>query len=155
MIFQLNPIGVIHSPYRTKDDAPIQGTFRPDATGEVEIFPEFAEGLQDIELFSHIFLIYIFDRSIPVELVRPTFLDDNPHGIFACRHPSRPNGIGFTVVRLEKREGTKLFVKGIDMLDKTPLIDVKPYITRFDCFPDASEGWFAGKEERPKPEGRE
>jgi len=155
MIFQLSPIGIIHSPYTTKDEAPIQGIFRPEAKGEVEVFPEYEEGLKDIELFSHIFLIYIFDRSIPGELVRQTFLDDLPHGVFACRHPSRPNGIGFTVVRLEERSGNRLLVRGIDVLDGTPLIDIKPYIPRFDCFPDAGEGWTAGKEDRQKPPGRE
>ena len=155
MIFQLSPIGIIHSPYTAKDEAPIQGIFRPEAKGEVEVFPEYEEGLKDIELFSHIFLVYIFDRSTPAELVRQTFLDDRPHGVFACRHPSRPNGIGFTVVRLEERSGNRLVVRGIDVLDGTPLIDIKPYIPRFDCFPDAGEGWTAGKEDRPKPPGRE
>ena len=151
----MKPIGTIHSPYKTKEETPIQGAFKPEGTGVVEIYPEFADGLKDIELFSHLYLIYQFDRSGPVLLVRPTFLDDNPHGIFASRHPARPSGIGLTVVRLLRREGNKLEVSGIDVLDGTPLLDIKPYIPRFDLFPDASEGWFAGKEERPKPQGRE
>lgn len=155
MSFQLKPVGIIHSPFMTKDEAPIQGIFRPDARGEVEVFPEFEEGLKDIELFSHLFLIYVFDRTVPGELIRNTFLDDEPHGVFACRHPSRPNSIGFTVVRLDERIGNRLIVSGIDVLDGTPLIDIKPYIPRFDCFLDASEGWTAGKQERPKPPGRE
>ncbi len=155
MVFQLKPVGIIHSPFITKEEAPIQGTFRPDARGEIEVFPEFEEGLKDIELFSHLFLIYVFDRTAPGELIRNTFLDDEPHGVFACRHPSRPNSIGFTVVRLDERIGNRLVVRGVDVLDGTPLIDIKPYIPRFDCFPDASEGWTAGKQERPKPPGRE
>jgi len=82
-------------------------------------------------------------------------LDDDPHGIFACRYPARPNGIGLTIVQLLGREGMKLKVGGIDVLDNTPLLDIKPYVPRFDCFPEASEGWFKGKKERPKPPGRE
>jgi tRNA (adenine37-N6)-methyltransferase len=155
MLFHIEPIGIIHSPFTTKDEAPIQGKFRPEARGEVEVFPELEEGLKDIELFSHLFLIYIFDRSVPGDLIRHTFLDDQPHGVFACRHPSRPNSIGFTVVRLDERVGNRLIVSGVDVLDGTPLIDIKPYIARFDSFPDASEGWTAGKQERPKPPGRE
>lgn len=155
MLYQFKPIGIIHSPFKTKEEAPIQGIFRPEAKGEVEVFREFEEGLKDVELFSHVFLIYIFDRSMPGELIRHTFLDDEPHGVFACRHPSRPNSIGFTVVRLEKRSGNRLIVGGIDVLEGTPLIDIKPYIPRFDCFPEAGEGWTAGKQDRTKPPGRE
>jgi len=152
---KLKPIGVIHSPYATKEAAPIQGVFCPEGKGTVEVFPEFAEGLKDIETFSHVYLLYQFDRAGEVELVRPTFLDDEAHGVFACRHPCRPNGIGLTIVRLLKRDGHVLEVGGIDVLDDTPLIDVKPYVPRFDCFPEAGEGWVATREERPKPPGRE
>lgn len=151
----LKPIGVIHSPFTVKDETPIQGAFQPDAKGWVDVFEEYGEGLQDIEGFSHLYLIYSFDRSGDVKLVRPTFLDDEPHGIFASRHPARPNAIGLTVVRLLKRQRNRLEVAGIDVLDGTPLLDIKPYIPRFDCYPEASEGWTAGKEERPKPKGRE
>ena len=100
-------------------------------------------------------LLYEFDRAAPVELVRQTFLGDTPHGLFATRHPARPNGIGLTVVRLLARDGPTLRVGGIDVLDDTPLLDIKPYIPRFDSFPEASEGWLAGRAERPKPPGRE
>ncbi len=155
MIFEMKPIGVIHSPFSAKDETPIQGAFRPDAKGTAEIFPDYVQGLQDVETFSHVFLIYAFDRSGPLELVRPTFLDDMPHGVFASRHPSRPNPVGITVVRLLGRREHSLEVAGVDVLDGTPLIDIKPYIPRFDCYPDASEGWTAGKGLRPKPPGRE
>jgi tRNA (Thr-GGU) A37 N-methylase len=90
-----------------------------------------------------------------MELVRHPFLDDTPHGIFAMRHPCRPNGIGLTIVRLLGREGNLLKVGGIDVLDGTPLLDIKPYVSRFDCFPEATEGWLDGKEKREKPNGRE
>jgi tRNA (adenine37-N6)-methyltransferase len=155
MRLALKPIGVIHSPYTTKEKAPIQGIFRPEVTGWVELFPDYEEGLKDIDTFSHIFLIYSFDRAGRVQLVRPTFLDDQPHGVFACRHPSRPNNIGLTIVQLLRREANRLEVSGIDILDNTPLLDIKPYVPRFDSFPRASEGWTAGKQERPKPPGRE
>lgn len=153
--FCIKPIGIIRSPYQTKEETPIQGVFKPGVTGWVEVFPEYAEGLKDIELFSHAYLIYLFDRSGPVELLRTPFLDDTPHGIFATRHPARPAGIGFTIVRLLEHNGNMLHVAGIDVLDNTPLFDIKPYVPRFDAFPEASEGWFSGKEERPKPPGRE
>ena len=155
MEYRIRTIGVIHTGFANKDDAPIQGAFQPDAEGTVELFAEFAEGLRDIELFSHIILIYHFDRSGKVQLVRTPFLDDTPHGIFATRHPCRPNGIGMTIVRLMGREGNILHVLGADVLDSTPLLDIKPYVPRFDSFPDASEGWLAGKERRDKPPGRE
>lgn len=83
------------------------------------------------------------------------FLDDDAHGIFATRNPRRPNHLGLTVVTLQKREGVTLHVGGIDVLDGTPIVDIKPYVPRFDAFPDASEGWFAGREDRPKPPDRE
>jgi tRNA-Thr(GGU) m(6)t(6)A37 methyltransferase TsaA len=152
---KIMPIGIIHSPYHNKEDTPIQGAFSPDGRGEVEVFPEFEEGLKDIDTFSHVILIYQFDRSGEVRLVRPTFLDDEFHGVFASRHPCRPNGLGITVVKLLKRSKNLLEVAGIDVLDGTPLIDIKPYIPRFDCFPEANEGWVASKIQRPKPAGRE
>ena len=152
---KLTPIGVIHSPYATKESTPIQGAFCPDGMGKVEVFPEYKEGLKDIEIFSHIILLYQFDRAGEVTLVRPTFLDDEPHGIFASRHPCRPNGLGITITKLVRRIKNVLEVSGIDVLDGTPLIDIKPYVLRFDCFPEASEGWVASRKERPKPAGRE
>jgi len=155
MEYQVSAVGVIHTPYTTKEEAPIQGNFHPDAIGTVEVFAEFSEGLLDIELFSHLVLLYHFDRASDVELVRHPFLDDTLHGIFATRHPCRPNGIGLSIVKLLRREGNVLHVSGIDVLNGTPLLDIKPYVTRFDCFPKASEGWFAGKEKREKPPGRE
>lgn len=155
MSIAVEPIGLIHSSHKTKETAPIQGAFRPDSTGTIEVFAEYEEGLKDVEMFSHLVVIYHFDRAGDVELVRPTFLDDSPHGVFASRHPCRPNGIGMTVVRLIKRDGRRLEVASVDVLDGTPVIDIKPYVPRFDCFPDASEGWIADKENRPKPKGRE
>jgi tRNA-Thr(GGU) m(6)t(6)A37 methyltransferase TsaA len=152
---KIKPIGIIRSPFATKEDAPIQGAYSPDSKGQIEVFPEYADGLKDIETFSHLIIFYLFDRAGEMKLVRPTFLDDAPHGIFASRHPCRPNSIGSTVIKLTRRIKNVLEISGIDVLDKTPLIDLKPYIPRFDCFPDANEGWATSKEKRPKPPGRE
>ncbi len=152
---EIEPIGVIRSPFRTKAECPIQPTFADEARGWVEVLPEYAAGLQDIELFSHIFLIYAFDRAGEVELVRAPFLDDTPHGVFASRHPCRPSGIGLSIVRLESREDNLLIVRGLDVLDATPLLDIKPYVHRFDAIDSASDGWVADRPWRGKPPDRE
>ena len=151
----LHPIGAIRSPWKTKEQCPIQGAALQQALGSVELDPALEPGLTDIEGFSHLMLLYRFDRAGAIELVRPTFLDDRPPGIFASRHPCRPNGIGLSIVELVGREGTVLSVRGIDVLDATPLLDIKPYIPRFDLFPQASNGWVEDKGWRDKPVGRE
>lgn len=155
MIYEIQPIGVIHSPFKTKEACPIQGTINPEVKGRVEIFPENAPGLKDIDSFSHIILLYIFDRSSDVQLVRLPFLDDTPHGVFASRHPCRPNGIGLSIVKLDELNGNVIDVSGIDVLDGTPLIDLKPYVPRFDHIDGATNGWVKDKELRSKPAGRE
>ena len=155
MRHHIEQIGTIHSPYATKDSCPIQGSVKPDGIGTVEVFPAYADGLKDIETFSHIILLYVFDKAGDIQLIRPTFLDDTPHGIFSSRHPCRPNRIGLSIVKLNGRTGTTLHVSGVDVLDGTPLIDVKPYIPRFDHVDSASNGWTGDKELRPKPKGRE
>lgn len=152
---EYNPIGIIHSPHKSKDQCPIQPLYALGAEGQVEIFQQYAEGLKDIESFSHIYLLYLFDRGGEIRLIRSTFLDDQPHGIFASRHPCRPNGIGISIVPLIRREGNILVVKGLDVLDDTPLLDIKPYIPRFDVIDSASNGWVQDMEWRHKPEGRE
>jgi tRNA (adenine37-N6)-methyltransferase len=146
---------VIHSPYKTKEECPIQPEYASGAEGRVEVFEEYAVGLKDIETFSHLYLLYLLDRAGEIKLVRPTFLDDEPHGVFATRLPARPAGVGISIVKLERREGNVLIVKGIDVLDGTPLVDIKPYIPKYDCIEGATEGWTSGKPWRPKPEGRE
>ena len=152
---EVQPIGVIHSPHRIKDECPIQPAFAADAEGRLEVFLEFAAGLQDVETFSHIYLLYAFDRAGEVDLVRPTFLDDAPHGIFSSRHPCRPNGIGLSIVRLLARQDNVLVVGGIDVLDGTPLLDIKPYMPRYDAVESASMGWASVLPWRIKPRGRE
>ena len=147
MKIEFRAIGIIHSPHATKEVCPIQPLYSSDAVGRVEVFEEYAPGLKDVETFSHLYLLYLFDRAGEIELVRPTFLDDEPHGVFASRHPCRPNGIGMSIVRLERREANVLIVTGIDVLDGTPLLDVKPYIQRFDIIDTASNGWVGKKQE--------
>ena len=155
MEFNIKQIGVIHTNYKTKDECPIQSKIAIKSQGQVEIYPEYEEGLHTIEMFSHIVLFYIFDKAGEIKLVRPTFLDDDSHGVFASRHPCRPNGIGTSVVKLIKRDKNILYVEGIDILDCTPLIDIKPYVPKFDRFEDANNGWVESKEFRDKPPGRE
>ncbi len=151
----IQPIGKIYTPFSEKKDCPIQPPYASDAEGRVELFPEYEPGLKDITGFSHIHLIYLFDRAGEIQMVRPPFLDDTPHGIYASRHPCRPNGIGLSIVKLLACEGRFLTVSGVDMLDGTPLVDIKPYIPKFDAFPSASEGWTAGRQFMEKPAGRE
>lgn len=121
----------------------------------MELLAAYAAGLQDIEAFGYLFLLYLFDRTGSVALVRRPFLDDSPHGISASRHPCRPNGIDHSVVRLLERQGRHLTIEGVDVLDGTQMLDIKPYTPRFDCIPFASEGWFSGRPLRTKPAGLE
>lgn len=155
MEYAIRPVGTIYTPYKTKEECPIQGVADPTSVGRVEILPEFEAALETIETFTHLYLFYIFDRSGEIILSRPTFLDDAPHGVFASRHPCRPNGIGLSIVRLDKRVQNVLHVGEIDILDRTPLIDIKPYVPRFDHRPSAGNGWVASKPMSAKPPGRE
>ncbi|MCP4156136.1 MAG: tRNA (N6-threonylcarbamoyladenosine(37)-N6)-methyltransferase TrmO [bacterium] len=154
-VFEIKPIGIIHTPYKTKEDCPIQSRINPDGKGQVELFPEYEEGLDTIETFSHLILFFMFDRAGEIKLSRPTFLDDSPHGVFASRHPCRPNGIGISIVKLDKKNKNILDISGVDVLDQSPLIDIKPYIPKFDVFTNASNGWTENKSFRPKPKNRE
>jgi len=122
----LKPIGVIHSPYKTKDEMPIQGRFKPDVTGEIKVFEEYKEGLKDIEGFSHLIILYWFHRAGKLSLLVRPYLDDDPHGIFATRYLARPNPIGLSLVRLLGREGSVLRIAEVDVLDGTRLLDIKP-----------------------------
>lgn len=153
--FTIEQIGTIHTPYTTKEQCPIQFQVRPEGKGTVELLPEYEAGLETIETFSHLILFYILDRAGKVQLSRPTFLDDAPHGVFASRHPCRPNSIGISIVALEGRAKNILNVSGVDMLDDSPLIDIKPYFPRFDRIENANNGWAEDKAMRSKPAGRE
>lgn len=141
---RVKPIGIIHSPFKRKEDAPIQPS-RSSAHGEVEVFKEYEEGLEDIEGFSHIVLIYQFHKSEGYSLKVKPFLDDNLRGLFATRAPRRPNQIGLSVVRLLKRKENILFIENIDALDGTPLLDIKPYVSDFRPKEEVKVGWLQGK----------
>jgi tRNA-Thr(GGU) m(6)t(6)A37 methyltransferase TsaA len=142
MEFTIRPIGIIHTSFTDKAQTPIQPS-RSRALGWVEVYREFAEGLQDIEGFSHIVLLYAFHCSSRYTLSVKPFLDDQERGLFATRYPARPNPIGLSVVRLIRRNERELVVKGIDVLDGTPLIDIKPYIPEFDVRTGVRTGWYA------------
>jgi len=135
------PIGVIHSPFAQKTGTPIQGAFAPDAAGSIEVFERFEEGLQDVDLFSHLHLLYAFHQAPPPSLTCIPFLDDRPRGVFATRAPCRPNAIGLSVVRVLSRQGRTIRVTELDVLDGTPLLDIKPFVPQFDARPDAGSGW--------------
>jgi len=135
------PIGIIHTGFRDKVEAPIQGVFARAAKGVVEVFPEYADGLKDIEGFSHIILIYHFHLADGYSLVSMPFLEEEQHGIFAIRHFKRPNPIGLSIVRLECVRGNKLEISEVDIIDGTPLLDIKPFVPQFDNRPDAKSGW--------------
>ena len=135
------PIGVIYSEHTVAEKTPIQPVYAKGCKGHVEVFPEFAEGLRDLEGFSHIYLIYHFHRAPQVKLIVKPFLQDVDRGIFSMRAPFRPNPIGLSVVELKKIEGNILHVEGVDILDGTPLLDIKPYTEKFDRFELRSSGW--------------
>ena len=139
---KLRSIGIIHTPYKEPKGIPIQGRFKKGIIGLVEVFPEYQRGLKDIEGFSHLILIYYFDRAKEENLIGKPFLEDEPHGIFAIRSPKRPNHIGFSIVKLEKIKNNLITFSEVDILDGTPLLDIKPYITDFDSYPEAKNGWY-------------
>ena len=138
---EYNAIGIIHSGFTDKKNTPIQGVFEKTAKGTVEIFPEYAEGLKDIIDFSHIILIYHFHLSNGFSLISTPFLEDVEHGIFSIRHFNRPNPIGLSVVKLDKVAGNVLDITEVDILDGTPLLDIKPLVPLFDNRPNAKGGW--------------
>ena len=141
------PIGVIRSPYTVASETPIQPVYAEGTEGRAEILPEFADGLRDLEGFSHVVLIFHFHRAAGVRLLVKPFLEDVERGVFATRAPCRPNPIGFSVVRLVRRDGTVLHLADVDVLDGTPLLDVKPYVARFDHREDVRSGWQDGIDE--------
>jgi len=120
---------------------PIQGKFEKNVKGQIEIFPEYIQGLKDVEGFSHLILIYYFDKAKEEKLVGKPFLEDEPHGIFAIRSTMRPNHIGFSIVKLKKVEKNKITFSEVGILDNTPLLDIKPYVSHFDSREDVKSGW--------------
>lgn len=140
-----HPIGLIHTPFKQPEGMPIQPSGARETAGRVVVEAVFADGLDDLEGFSHIILIYLFHRSKGFDLKVTPFLDKQPRGLFATRAPRRPNPIGLSVVRLIRREGNQLHVDHIDVLDGTPLLDIKPFVPGFDAPSEATIGWLQGK----------
>jgi len=134
-------IGVIRSEHISAQETPIQPTYAKRCKGRATVFPELAEGLRDLDGFSHVVLIYHFHQAGSARLMVKPFLQDVERGVFATRAPCRPNAIGLSVVELVRREGNVLHLDGLDILDGTPLIDIKPYTARFDIFKKARNGW--------------
>ena len=141
MKITLEPIGVIHSPFKEQTGAPIQPRFARDAVGEVEIFEPFVAGLKDIEGFERIWLIFHLDRGKPWKPLVVPYLDTIERGLFSTRAPSRPCPVGLSPVELLSVSGNILKIRGFDMLDGTPLLDIKPYVPRFDAYPESRAGW--------------
>ncbi len=144
------PIGVIHTSFTEKEQTPIQGCFAPDSKGTVEIYPEYAEGLQNIEGFSHLILIYHFHQAGCCQLVTKPFLDKEKKGIFAIRYFTRPNPIGLSIVKLLSVKGNILDIGEVDILDGTPLLDIKPYVPEFDIKQDVKDGWYKTASEKKR-----
>ena len=142
------PIGIIHSPFKDIKGMPIQPTGAKGIAGTIEIYPEFAEGLKDLEGFSHIILIYHFHLSKGYSLKVKPFMDENLRGVFATRAPKRPNPIGISVVKLRKIEGNILNIEDVDIVDGTPMLDIKPYVPEFDVQEIEKIGWLSQKAEK-------
>ena len=146
-MFSMRAIGYVRSPYQEAREVPRGLGAKHEAEGILEILPEFAQGLMDIEGFSHLFVLWTFDRSEGFELTGTPPSDNRPHGVFATRSPFRPNPIGLTVVELLRRDGNQLHVRGVDMLQSTPILDIKPYLSSVE--PEKlRRGWLAEAETR-------
>ena len=145
--YPMRPIGFVCSPYRDAEEIPKGCGAKHEAEGVLDILPEFEPGLTDIEGFSHLFVLWAFDRVEGFELMVTPPTDTTAHGIFATRAPRRPNPLGLTVVRLLKREGPRLHVRGVDMLDGTPILDLKPYLSSVPP-EELRRGWLAEAEAR-------
>ena len=142
------PIGIIHSPFTEAQGTPIQPALAEGTEGTVEVFEPYADGLADLDGFDRVWLVYWFDRVQGIRLKVTPYLDDAERGLFSTRAPCRPNPIGISPVRLIGIEGRVLRVRGLDVLDGTPLLDIKPYSPRFDCFEVARSGWLDAAADR-------
>lgn len=145
----MRPIGFVRSPYSEPAQVPRGFGAQHQAEGTIEILPEYELGLTDIEGFSHLYVIWVFDRSDGCELLGTPPTDTKPHGVFATRSPRRPNPIGLTVLKLVGRDGPKLQVVGVDMLNGTPILDIKPYLSNIPES-DLRRGWLGEAEARPR-----
>ena len=148
-MFEMRPIGFVRTPYSETSQIPKGCGAKHEAEGVLEILPEFEQGLTDIEGFSHLFVIWAFHKAEGFSLLGKPPTDDRPHGVFATRSPRRPNPIGLTVVELLRRDGVCLHVRGVDMLDSTPILDIKPYLSSV-TEDKLRRGWLAEAEKRQR-----
>lgn len=148
MNINYEPIGVIRSSHMTKEGVPIQSSGAGGCHGSVILKEQFVEGLEDLEDFSHLILIYHFHRSTGYSLKPTPFMDSRPRGLFSTRAPRRPNSIGISVVRLVRIHENVLEIENVDILDGTPLLDIKPYVPQFDIFEVEKTGWLENKSDR-------
>ncbi|MCK4352028.1 tRNA (N6-threonylcarbamoyladenosine(37)-N6)-methyltransferase TrmO [candidate division WOR-3 bacterium] len=137
----MHSIGIIRSPYKESKDIPIQGTFKREAEAWLELKDKYVPGLKDLDKFSHAILIYYFHKSEREEIEGMPFLEQNKHGIFAIRSPHRPNHIGFSIVKIKSIKGNRMYFTEVDILDRTPLLDIKPYVGYFDSRDNVISGW--------------
>jgi len=157
MLITYHPIGIIHSPFDDLEQMPIQPTGYASGAGVLELFPEYADGLMDVEGFSHLYILYHFHKILKSSMVVTPYMVDEPHGIFATRAPSRPNPIGLSVVRLVRVDENRIYVEDLDVLDKTPLLDIKPYVPEFENAQEVRTGWLEevrGKVRKHKSDNR-
>lgn len=141
MDFTFKPIGVIYSPYKKLEGMPIQPSGAIGVQGKIEVSSEYVDGLADLDGFSHIILLYVFHKVSQVKLSVKPFLDSTNRGVFATRAPTRPTPIGLSIVKLDRIEGNTLYIENVDVLNVTPLLDIKPYVPGFDHYPQARIGW--------------
>ena len=144
------PIGIIHTPFKRSQDAPAQGCFSQESKGQVELFPQYTEGLQDIAGFSHLILLYHFHQTEGYDLLTKPILDNKKRGVFATRYFKRPNSIGLSIVSLYDVQDNLLNVGWVDMLDGSPLLDIKPFVDLFDARQNVKDGWFTDASELSK-----
>jgi len=137
----MHPIGVIHSPYKESKDIPIQGIFKSNVEAWAELKDEYVRGLRDLDKFSHAIIIYYFHKSRIERIEGKPFLEQDKHGIFAIRSPNRPNHIGVSIVKIKNIKGNRMYFTEVDVLDETPLLDIKPYVKYFDTRENVISGW--------------
>jgi len=147
---EIKPIGTIHSPYTEIEDMPIQPKGAAGVTGHALLDEKYIDGLQDLEGFSHIYLLYSFHKTKQDKLLVTPFMDKQTRGVFSTRSPLRPNHIGISIVKLKEIKDNKVIVEGIDILDGTPLLDIKPYIEKFDGVENSSSGWLKASDQEIK-----
>jgi tRNA-Thr(GGU) m(6)t(6)A37 methyltransferase TsaA len=140
-IIKMKPIGIIHSPYKAPSDVPIQSIFNENVEGTIELYQPYEKGLKDLEGFSHAYVLFYFHQSNKEHLQASPYLEDNIHGIFSIRSPHRPNHIGLSIIKIKSIENNIIYFKGVDMIEATPVLDIKPYVSNFDCRKNTKNGW--------------